>query len=89
MRLIDADAADVDKIMCYYSGHCRIEDVQEWLDDLPTIDAAPVRRGEWKKEPYLLGWTHRCNRCGENYGMPHGMFNFCPNCGADMRGEAE
>ena len=39
MRLIDADAADVDKIMCYYSGHCRIEDVQEWLDDQPTIDA--------------------------------------------------
>ena len=57
------------------------------IDDLPNIDAAPVRRGSWKKEPYLFGWTHRCNRCGENYGMPHGMFNFCPNCGADMRKE--
>lgn len=46
----------------------------------------PVVRGEWIEEPYLLGVTRRCNVCGENYGMPHGVFNYCPNCGADMRG---
>ena len=63
--------------------------LEAYLMTRPIIDAAPARRGEWKKEPYLLGWTHRCNRCGENYGMPHGMFNFCPNCGADMRGVSE
>ena len=62
MRLIDADAADVDKIMCYYSGHCRIEDVQEWLDDQPTIDAAPIVRC---KDCALRGSVEDCPMCYE------------------------
>lgn len=44
MRLIDADAADVERICCYYGDNCRIEDVLEWLDDQPTVDAVPVVR---------------------------------------------
>jgi membrane protease subunit (stomatin/prohibitin family) len=86
MRLIDADAADVERIMCYYSDSCRIEDVQEWLDDQPTIDAAPVRRGEWKHtehNKYVV-----CSHCGIDRNIyTQGSWNFCPNCGADMRGE--
>lgn len=39
MRLIDADKADVNFINTYYSDHCRTDDVQEWLDEQPTIDA--------------------------------------------------
>ena len=50
----------------------------------PVIDAKPVVHGKWVEEPYLLGVTRRCNICGKNYGMPHGVFNFCPNCGASM-----
>lgn len=98
MRPIDADALvemfktqyecetcdNYDGVRC---RACHCDDALGMIDSAPTLDAASVRRGEWKKEPYLLGWTHRCNRCGENYGMPHGMFNFCPNCGADMRKE--
>lgn len=49
-------------------------------------NSKPVVHGEWLEEPYLLGVTRRCNVCGENYGMPHGVFNYCPNCGATMRG---
>ena len=93
MRLIDADALRERISSGEFRNHSGMPysqlDVMRILASAPTIDAAPVRRGEWKKEPYLLGWTHRCNRCGENYGMPHGMFNFCPNCGADMRGGCE
>lgn len=43
MRPIDADAMDVEKIYCYYSDHCRSEDVQEWVDEQPTLDLEPVR----------------------------------------------
>lgn len=43
LRLIDANAADVERICCYYGDNCRIEDVQEWLDDQPTIDAVPFK----------------------------------------------
>ena len=43
MRPIDADAMDVEKIYCYYSDHCRSEDVQEWVDEQPTLGLEPVR----------------------------------------------
>ena len=39
MRLIDADKADVESISCFYGSECRIADVQEWLDEQPTVDA--------------------------------------------------
>ncbi|MBQ5600129.1 MAG: hypothetical protein IIU67_08785, partial [Lachnospiraceae bacterium] len=37
-------------------------------------------KGEWK-------WTHggQCSECG--FHNTNFDFNFCPNCGADMRGE--
>lgn len=38
MRLIDADKADVEQIGCFYGAECRLEDVQEWLDEQPTVD---------------------------------------------------
>lgn len=63
------------------------------LEDSPTIDAAPVRRGEWVEEMEAIPWCEddcdvyeRCSVCGET---SHGMSNFCPNCGADMRRVSE
>lgn len=40
-------------------------------------------KGEWIK----CGWSIRCSIC--NYDMPYSVRNFCPNCGADMRGDQE
>lgn len=37
-RYIDAEKADVESISCFYGSECRIEDVQEWLDEQPTAD---------------------------------------------------
>ena len=51
-----------------------------------AADVRPAVRGRWIEKPYLLGTTNVCSVCGENYGMPHGKYNFCPNCGTDMRG---
>ena len=52
----------------------------------PTIDAAPVRRGEWKYEK-IGGKTYCfCSECGD---QPMRFEpNFCPNCGAGMGGRA-
>ena len=52
----------------------------------PTVDAVEVVHGRWIEKPYLLGTTRYCSVCGQNYGMPHGVFNYCPNCGAKMDG---
>ena len=48
---------------------------------LPTIDIEP-KRGEWIDD----GFAHRCSECGKQ-GVGIEYFNFCPNCGADMRGK--
>lgn len=53
------------------------------FEDIPTVDAVPVRPGKWiEGELYI-----RCSECG--YPAGHLSDNYCPNCGADMRGEAE
>lgn len=52
----------------------------------PTVDAEPVRHGEWiDKRSFLYGgcinhWE--CSVCG--YGQ-NGGSNYCPNCGAKMK----
>ena len=88
MALIDRDAL-IEYMMPYLHNEDELQpaDVIADIRVQPVIDAKPVVRGEWIEEPYLLGVTRRCNVCGENYGMPHGVFNYCPNCGADMRGD--
>lgn len=87
MRLIDADKADVNYINTYYSDHCRTDDVQEWLDEQPTIEAKPVVHGEWD---FIGDYDCRCSVCGEEYCIgPNEDYNFCPNCGADMRERKE
>lgn len=85
-RLIDVDKADVDSIRCYYSGHCYLEDVQEWIDDQPTVDAVPVVHGRWEKRG-KHDWY--CTAC--KIGVPYSYtgHKYCPNCGADMRGDTE
>ena len=40
-------------------------------------------QGEWIK----CGWSIRCSIC--NYDMPYSVRNFCPNCGAKMKGDVE
>lgn len=62
-------------------------DAKAVIRSIRAADVRPVVRGRWIEKPYLLGTTNVCSVCGENYGMPHGKYNFCPRCGADMRGE--
>ena len=60
------------------------------LNDAPTLEVAPVVRGEWiKTAPYRPGGRpprgvvlYQCNLCK---GVADTPSNFCPNCGADMR----
>ena len=91
MRLIDADKADVNFINTYYSDHCRTDDVQEWLDEQPTIEAKPVVHGKWEIMPCGPVAVYGCSVCGEK--IPFGKFpdemKYCPVCGADMRERKE
>lgn len=72
------------------------------IDTEPTADVRENVRGEWvivvdktemcdKEGVKTWGSLCQCNKCGFvlNAVEGHiGQYNFCPNCGADMRGEA-
>lgn len=56
------------------------------LKCLPPADVRPVRRGEWKSEntdALTLLDVRTCSVCGLKKVF---ITNFCPSCGADMRG---
>lgn len=53
---------------------------QSILENLPS--AQPERKkGKWTNENGADGWN-RCSVCGE---LAIDLFDYCPNCGADMR----
>ena len=47
----------------------------------PTVDAAPVVHGRWKRRGRNLG---DCSECGEVVMV---RYPYCPNCGAKMDGD--
>lgn len=85
MRLIDLDKVDVEQIPCGYSDHTTLEDVKEWLDEMPTISPdSLVKRGQWtfERNPYSGEWNYRCSMCDGRNGDDT---DYCPHCGADLR----
>ena len=92
MRLIDADA-----LKDYFTDKenpCVIQDmVLEAVDVQPTIDAEPVKHGRWEfKNNGRYGQTRcYCTACGKHSGIggirENRMKPYCPNCGANMKGE--
>lgn len=61
----------------------------------PTANVVEVRHGEWVEgaEHFTNGFYEaECSECGNyirwNEGNS-GEWNYCPNCGADMRGEKQ
>ena len=74
-------------------GLCRVifeDDFKRAIKKIPKgiiVDVAPVRHGRWvEKEKYTFGIMYDCSLC-ENRILDNGHhWNYCPNCGADMRG---
>lgn len=52
---------------------------------------AERKTGQWVFVQYdvnpCIGNWH-CSECGQITIMPHHVFNYCPHCGADMRGDS-
>lgn len=61
-------------------------ELREDVKNAPTIEAVPVMHGEWIFNQY---YTWECGNCGfhpfKGFIPKEPGFNFCPNCGADMR----
>lgn len=64
------------------------ESYKEWLEMLPTVEDRP--KGEWDINCQGIVFCSKCKKVfNHNYDIDYmeSHFNFCPNCGADMRGE--
>ena len=76
-RKYGGDHSGYDTMMLY--------EIQDVLEGLPS--AYPERKkGKWEPESYYHNHEFICSECG-NTGKWH--WDYCPNCGADMRGEQD
>ena len=79
-RLIDADALLRD-IEHYHLSDGKF---QHWVEIQPTIER---KTGKWISLDDFRGKYntngYKCSECGEQSDYEE---NYCPNCGADMRG---
>ena len=86
MRLIDADEIRIKPE--YMHDICgsvmiRVEDVARILNEMPTINSQPRQKGKWIDRSYDIdGVWNYCSVCME---QAIDLYDFCPNCGADMR----
>lgn len=68
-------------------GISKTEYLRIRFKNIPAADVRPVVRGRWEPD---RGWFG-CSCCGgspiiDKYDEPY-LSDFCPHCGADMRGD--
>lgn len=94
MRLIDADLIQYEPMLSA-KGNGMYEDVmvayKSQIDGLPTIEER--KKGKWE---ITEAYPHNvyCSECHHKFAQTHWAVwedgtlprNYCPNCGADMRG---
>lgn len=83
MRLIDADAFKewVDK---YYDCTNLGAIVMSWIDEQPTIEAEPVKRGRWVSVKGYEGILYKCSACDGRWSHTTIRTPYCGECGAKM-----
>ena len=60
----------------------------ECLDAVPAADVRPVVYGEWEITSGQIE-NAVCSCCGTHFQSYYSDYQYCPHCGADMRGEKE
>lgn len=75
-----------------YARHAMAKglNVLEYLDEVPAADFRPVVHAKWSVvyDDFMKSHYDTCSCCGKEYFGANG-FNFCPNCGAYMRGDQD
>ena len=93
-RYIDADALInfLDETVPYdemFVSQYNADWIYSFIECAPTIEARPVVRGAWKLNDDGSGTCRQCGRTTKAVWDADRWHNFCPNCGADMRGEED
>lgn len=76
--------------MNFYTENCNSEEnrwndyaIKDIIRHIPAADVAPVKHGHWRARMSTTT-SVKCTCCNHYYEYET---PFCPNCGADMRGE--
>ena len=98
------DAFETDSDMQRWDSGCwiRYKMFENAINDAPTADVVERKRGKWsdkeiiedRKDSKIQEWQQaRCSVCNKWHTTPYmyyfDNYNYCPNCGADMRKEAQ
>ena len=88
-----ADAIEAVRLETAKRGLLGRGDILDILSALPSADAV---QGEWIEKYNGNGWNdfwdYTCSNCGKKYERADAVLyhaNYCPNCGARMKGGAE
>lgn len=84
--LCDRECEYSKKQRSFMCGACRLGSAFDVIDELPSIQPQRMR-GKWIPQ----GWNDtycKCSCCDAMYVTAEIPYNYCPNCGADMRGTA-
>lgn len=67
-----------------------VEAIKMTIERMPTDDVIERKKGKWIETKLSRFIYYKCSVCNANYECENAEFdlNFCPNCGADMRGRA-
>ena len=91
MRLIDAKELERQTKEAFKESPVVMGMLLRWIRKQSTIDPESLRKkGEWrfcKDEGHMLAECHLCGYVAE--GFQAALWDFCPNCGADMRGDTD
>lgn len=81
------------KIMEHLKSIVSSEDyIEAFSMAIEALQEPERKKGYW--EDFDCGNSYRCTSCGETWTLNDGTpeennMNYCPKCGADMRGEQE
>ena len=87
---IECDAVTEALLRCAFKTR---QDVQDFLDNIPTADVTPVVHGHWIWHEEEFEYECSVCHCRFDYNHTFEIFdhgfqyaNYCPNCGAKMNG---
>ena len=65
-------------------GSCNLGSAFDVINELPTAE----KRGKWVRDGSRGANRWVCSECGYKWFFECARGMYCPNCGADMRGQA-
>lgn len=90
------EKAELIKKLCFETAEWYYSPTIKTIKEFPAADVQPVKRGKWiaeNRDNRGYADCYTCSHC-KSYVYTYTLmkdceFDFCPNCGADMRGDTE